>query len=316
MEDDQIKGYLLVQMQHSDVGYQIQILSIDVPSTDVWATSPLFQWADSSPLPELPEPEPVEDIPSETVTDGIKYTAEELNTMLQEAKGKVRDLDLQLRQAKLEYEKAEKELNDGAIYSDLDGKVTNLVEESQARSENSALMRVTAGGGYYIQGTLSELQLDSVRIGQTVSVSSWSSGVECEGSIVEISDYPSANGYNWGDGNSNVSYYPFTVFVPEDAGLQEGEYVEIEYSAAESEAGFYLESMFIRTENGRSYVYVQNDEGKLEKRYISTGRSLWGSHTQVRGGISVNDCLAFPYGKDVVEGAPTVLANAQEFYGW
>ena len=312
---DAIEGYLLMQMQHSDAGYQIQILSIDVPSTDVWATSPLFQWNDGQKLPELPDPEPVEDIPAQTVTDGIKYTAEELNAMLVDAGAKVRDLDVELRQAKLEYEKAEQELNNGSITATMDGKVTSILSEDEAKDNGSALMQVTAGGGYYVQGTLSELELEGIEIGQTVSVNSWMSGTECEGTIVAISDYPS-NSSNQGEGNSNVSYYPFTVFISEDAGLKEGEYVEIEYSAAQSEGGFYLESMFIRTENGRSYVYVQNDEGRLEKRYISTGRNLWGSYTQVKGGITPDDCLAFPYGREVVEGAPTVLGTQQEFYGW
>ena len=312
---DAIEGYLLMQMQHSDAGYQIQILSIDVPSTDVWATSPLFQWNDGQKLPELPDPEPVEDIPAQTVTDGIKYTAEELNAMLVDAGAKVRDLDVELRQAKLEYEKAEQELNNGSITATMDGKVTSILSEDEAKDNGSALMQVTAGGGYYVQGTLSELELEGIEIGQTVSVNSWMSGTECEGTIVAISDYPS-NSSNQGEGNSNVSYYPFTVFISEDAGLKEGEYVEIEYSAAQSEGGFYLESMFVRTENGRSYVYVQNDEGRLEKRYISTGRNLWGSYTQVKGGITPDDCLAFPYGREVVEGAPTVLGTQQEFYGW
>ncbi|MBR1845583.1 MAG: biotin/lipoyl-binding protein, partial [Oscillospiraceae bacterium] len=261
---DAIEGYLLMQMQHSDAGYQIQILSIDVPSTDAFVT--LFQWNDGQKLPELPEPEPVEDIPSQTVTDGIKYTAEELNAMLVDAEAKVRDLDVQLRQAKLEYEKAEQELNNGSITATMDGKVTSILSEDEAKDNSSALMQVTAGGGFYVQGTLSELELEGIEIGQTVSVNSWMSGTECEGTIVAISDYPSGSS-NWGEGNSNVSYYPFTVFISEDAGLKEGEYVEIEYSAAQSEGGFYLESMFIRTENGRSYVYVQNDEGRLEKRY-------------------------------------------------
>ena len=52
--------------------------------------------------------------------------------------------------------------------------------------------------------------------------------------------------------------------------------------------------MFIRTENGKSYVMVRDDNGKLEKRWVQTGRNLWGSYTQIRGGLTVDDFVAFP----------------------
>lgn len=75
---------------------------------------------------------------------------------------------------------------------------------------------------------------------------------------MSIDDYPTSNGSNWGDGNSNVSYYPFKVFVTEDANLQPNDYVDIQYqkdtSAEESGSSLYLQSMFIRTDNGKSYV--------------------------------------------------------------
>ena len=41
-------------------------------------------------------------------------------------------------------------------------------------------------------------------------------GAACEGTIVSIDDYPTSNGNNWGDGNSNVSYYPFKVYEPKE----------------------------------------------------------------------------------------------------
>ena len=71
---------------------------------------------------------------------------------------------------------------------------------------------------------------------------------------------------------------------------------------------------FIRTENGKSYVMARGDNGRLEKRWVQTGRDLWGSYTQIRGGLSLEDYVAFPYGKDVREGAATVEANADELY--
>lgn len=80
-----------------------------------------------------------------------------------------------------------------------------------------------------LTGALSELELGTVSIGEKVQVNSWMTGASAEGEIVEISDYPTDNANSWSDGNSNVSYYPFKVFVSEEADLREGDYVDMSY---------------------------------------------------------------------------------------
>ena len=74
--------------------------------------------------------------------------------------------------------------------------------------------------------------------------------------------------------------------------------------------------MFNRAENGKSYVYTVNADGKLEKRFISTGKSVWGSYTEVKSGLTLEDYVAFPYGDGLRDGAETVVSTQQEFYGW
>ena len=117
-------------------------------------------------------------------------------------------------------------------------------------------------------------------------------------------------------GNPNVSYYPFTVYVDESADLQEGRYVSIMYSSAEAQNGLYLENFMIRTEQGRSYLYVLSADGKLEKRFVTTGKSLWGSYTEILDGLTAEDYLAFPYGKNVRDGAKAVACeDLSQLYG-
>ena len=99
--------------------------------------------------------------------------------------------------------------------------------------------------------------------------------------------------------------------------LREGDYVEMSYQNSTGSADgntLYLESMFIRTENGKSYVLVRGDHDRLEKRWVQTGRNLWGSYTQIRGGLTVDDFVAFPYGRNVAEGAGTVEATRDQLY--
>ena len=229
----------------------------------------------------------------------------------------VKEKEVNLRLAKLSLDKKTKELGDGNVYAEFDGTVKAVRNADEAYNNSEAVIELSGGGGYYVTGTLSEMELGSVKVGDTVSISSWMTGAACEGTIVSIDDYPTTSGNSWGDGNRNVSYYPFKVFVEEDAGLQANDYVDIQYQKAgtqEQGSSLYLQSWFIRTDNGKSYVMVRNEDGRLEQRWVQTGRDLWGSYTQIRGGLTTDDYLAFPYGRDVVEGARTVEAAADELY--
>lgn len=244
----------------------------------------------------------------------------EINKAILEKAQAVKEQEVNLKVAKLKLDKKLAELGDGNVYAEFDGTVKAVRDPDEAYNNSEAVVELSGGGGYYVTGTLSEMDLGSVQVGDSVSISSWMTGAACEGTIVSIDDYPTSNGNNWGDGNSNVSYYPFKVFVTEDANLQPNDYVDIQYqkdtSAEESGSSLYLESMFIRTDNGKSYVMARGEDGRLEQRWVQTGRDLWGSYTQIRGGLTIDDYVAFPYGRDVVEGAHTQEATVDQLYNY
>ena len=244
----------------------------------------------------------------------------DLNKAILEKAQAVKEQEVNLKVAKLKLDKKLAELGDGNVYAEFDGTVKAVRDPDEAYNNSEAVVELSGGGGYYVTGTLSEMDLGSVQVGDSVSISSWMTGAACEGTIVSIDDYPTSNGNNWGGGNSNVSYYPFKVFVTEDANLQPNDYVDIQYqkdtSAEESGSSLYLQSMFIRTDNGKSYVMARGEDGRLEQRWVQTGRDLWGSYTQIRGGLTVDDYVAFPYGRDVVEGAHTQEATTDQLYNY
>ena len=244
----------------------------------------------------------------------------DLNKAILEKAQAIKEQEVNLKVAKLKLDKKLAELGDGNVYAEFDGTVKTVRDPDEAYNNSEAVVELSGGGGYYVTGTLSEMDLGSVQVGDSVSISSWMTGAACEGTIVSIDDYPTSNGNNWGDGNRNVSYYPFKVFVTEDANLQPNDYVDIQYqkdtSAEESGSSLYLQSMFIRTDNGKSYVMARGEDGRLEQRWVQTGRDLWGSYTQIRGGLTVDDYVAFPYGRDVVEGAHTQEATTDQLYNY
>ena len=203
----------------------------------------------------------------------------------------------------------------GEVIANIDGTVVALLDEEEARLTGQPILKVSGGGGFYMQGAVSELEKDNLQIGQEVTVNDWNTGMTYTGTIQSVGDFPTSNGYWSGVGNPNVSYYPFTVFIDESADLQEGSYVNVTFSTATTQQGIYLENPFLRTEQGKSYVYVRGEDGKLEQRFVTTGKALWGSYTEVLDGLTPEDYIAFPYGKNVVVGADTVEGDNSDLYG-
>ncbi len=267
--------------------------------------------------PELSDDIMSYDAPAEPYYEesGSDYTSTEIAQMKAQKEQEISRIQNDLKMAQIDLERKKAEVEDDRVYSTIDGVVKAVRDPVDAYLNNEPVLEVSAGGGYYIRVAMSELELDTLKIGQSVSVNSWDTGTVCEGIVTEILDYPTTSANSWSDGNTNVSYYPFVVFVFEDANLMEGSYVSVTYeNSTSSPNSLYLEQIFVRSENGKNYVYVEGEDGKLEKRQVQTGRNLWGSYTEVKGGLSVEDHVAFPYGKDVVEGAETIEATAEEFY--
>lgn len=277
-----------------------------------------FTFFDASNVPDISAPvveDPGNSGPS--IDYGSGYTASEIANMRTEQEKTIKDLKFQIKMAEANYKIKQTEATDGKIYAQIDGTVVSLLTPDEALDTQQPMLKLSGGGGFYVEGTVSELDKDALQIGQQVDINDWNTGMVYTGTIEEIGTYP-ADGSNYnGTGNPNASYYPFKVFVDESADLQEGSYVSIMYSAGQtSENGIYLENPFIRTENGQSYVYVQGEDGKLEKRFVTTGKALWGSYTEILSGISETDMIAFPYGKNVKEGAETQPGDMSDLYGY
>ncbi len=245
---------------------------------------------------------------------GSGYTAAQIAQMRSEKQKEIKELEFEIKMVEAEYKIMLTEVEDGNVYAEIDGKVVSVLPEEDARLQNQPIVKVSGGGGFYIEGSISELEKDKLQLGQEVTINDWNSGGTYTGKITSLGDFPSQNDSWNGNGNPNASYYPFIAFVDETADLQAGSYASIQFSTAGAEQGVYLEKAFIRSEQGRHYVYLRGDDGKLEKRYVTVGKSLWGSYTQILTGVGEEDLLAFPYGKNLKEGADTVEKELSALY--
>lgn len=251
---------------------------------------------------EQTDPEPI------WIDDSSGYTAAEIARMRAEKQVEIRDLDVEYRIAQVEYERMKSEAENGVVYAKVDGTILTLNDPETARMDGSPVILLSGGGCYHVQAPIGEYDRDRFQIGDEVYVMSWMTGEEIVGTLEAVDDTPTT-GYYYGSGNPNVSLYPATIAVDAQSGLQENEYVSVRFASngAQDDA-LYLENMYIRSENGRSYVYKRGADGTLEKVWIETGAVLWGSYTAVYGDLTADDWIAFPYGKSVKEGAATVEA--------
>ena len=242
------------------------------------------------------------------------YTKEQLTRMIEDQRKTILDVKYKIKVAEAEYSIAQREANDGNIYSEVDGKVVSVLTQEEAKENQQPILKVSGGGGFYVSGSISELNRDKLQIGSEVTVTDYRNGGVYTGTVESVGDFPASGDNYYGNGNPNVSYYPFTVFVDESADLVGGNYVNIQYSLNQGDGGIYLQNPFVRKENGESYVLVQDENGKLEKRAVKTGKSLWGSYIEILSGITMEDKLAFPYGKTVKPGAPTAEGDYSTLY--
>ena len=252
--------------------------------------------------------------------EGGTYTKEELAEAVQRQEERLADLRLDLKQSELKIRSTEKAVEEGAVLAKISGVVKKAGDPSNPPGDGSAFLQVASTEGMYIRGGVSELLLDQIREGDLVNVSAGQSGTCCQAEIREISPYPDESGMFSGIyGAVSASMYPFIAYVSEGGGtLISQEWVQMDAAGSGMEQpsdALYLWKAFILEEEGRQYVYLRDEKGKLRKREITTGRRV-GEGCEVLSGVSWEDWLAFPYGKEVRNGAATREGAMSELYGY
>ena len=241
------------------------------------------------------------------------FTSAEIASMRTAKQQEIKELEFRIKMEEAEFKIMQKEADSGEVLAEFDGTVVGVLDPESAEMMGMPLMKVTGGGGFYVEGQVSELQLGTVAVGQKVDIMSWDTGMSYEGTITEISPFPLEQ-ENYYYGSQNVSYYPYTVFIDGSAQLQDGFYVSMTLQKEAGAGGLYVDNAFLRSEGAAYYVYIRGEDGNLEKRYVQVGGSLWGSYTEIRGGITAEDWLAFPYGNAVKPGAPTLDGTWENLY--
>ena len=245
---------------------------------------------------------------ADTASEEKTYTADELKDAIKEQTRSVADVDLQKRIAQADLKELQSELEDGVVYAKKDGIVTTVCDPANPPQDGTPFLQLSGAAGLYISGTIGELDLDTVKVGQSVSAVNYMTGDTYDGTISEISNVPSDSVNYYGDSNPNSSFYEYTAYIENPQNLKKGDSLEltIDTSSEGSDSGLYIDKSYVRTENGQSYIY-KDDNGKLKKQTVKTGKSLWGSYVEIKSGLTNDDYIAFPYG--VREGEKTKVSE-------
>jgi hypothetical protein len=248
-------------------------------------------------------------------TSGSTMTRDEA---IKVQENKISSLNVDIQESDLTITKLEKKISKQTIYSKIDGVVSHVGDTTSSGSQT--LLTIKSKDGYYVEGTVSELMLDELTEGTYLDCMSYQSG-DFEAQVVDVSDYPvssSSTGFYSSDSNPNVSYYQFNASIEDQSiELTDGDWLQITLKSDASQSGkLVLSRAFVRSENGNSYVYKE-ENGVLKKQYVTIGESVdYGYSVVIKSGITRDDYIAFPYGKTVVDGAKTQEGTVSDIYGY
>ena len=264
-----------------------------------------------NPAPEqTPEPVPApEPIPPEDLEP--TYTKEELEKAIKDKENEIKSLRTAYQLEQIKYEIASYQNANGDVLANFNGVVKTLADKEESILNNEPFIVIGTDDGYTVQSDIGEFSLMTVGIGNTVTIYSYETGMSYTGTITEISNIPSDNNYYSG---AVETYYPITIAVDDPEGLTQNMWLEVSLDGGfsdEDTGTLCLQTAFVMSENGNSYVMKQVD-GKLEKCYVKTGKSYWGSYVEILSGLTEDDYVAFPYLSSAVEGTKTTEISLYE----
>ena len=239
-------------------------------------------------------------------------------------KNRIASLELDIQESEIKISKLQKKADRKLITSKLDGIVTTVGDAATGtNSEADAFMIIKSKDGYYVQGTVSELMLDQVKEGTLLNCNSYGENgyLNFEAEVIQVSDYAvdgDSSYYYYGDSNPNVSSYNFTAKITDDTvQVSVGDWVDIQLEQqAQSSDGIVLSKAFVRTEDGVSYVY-KDDNGVLKKQIVKVKENVnGGAYVLISSGLSMDDKIAFPYSKSIKEGMKTKEGSLDAFMGY
>lgn len=247
------------------------------------------------------------------------YSADKLKYTLQIQTNQIdlKEAELKLKTKQSEIQKSEHLLANALVTSPVDGRVTAISEGGTDEYGNpKAYITIQQTGSYRVKGQINEMQRGAIMEGSRMRMESRLNPEEFWMGTVTLVDYENPvqgnnNGYYSGsDEMGSSSRYPFYVELDSSDGLILGQHLYLSAAGEESTAleGVTLGSAFLcYDEDGSSFVWADDGQGKLEKRTVELGNyDMMSDVYEILSGLSESDYVAFPDEEVCVQGAPTI----------
>ncbi|MBR1739657.1 MAG: biotin/lipoyl-binding protein [Ruminococcus sp.] len=278
------------------------------------------EYPDYPDEPYYPETPDSDDEPTDM---NYMYSRAQLASMIRTKENDIKQYNLALKSAELEFDQAKKRKDEGKVVAQIDGVVKKIGSPSDEMSEieeynpdiydepeadSEAFAVIEGEGGLQVSFTATELDLDKMTPGTLVTVQNWMSGSFAVAEIVNVEPDPvSYTVYDTWSNNPNNSMYLVKAQLYDTEGFGVGDWVDVSLQSNEDQnsTSVYLPKHYVRQEGSKYYVMKDDGNGKLVKQYVRVGKTMWDVYIEVKGGLTSEDKLCFPYGKDVVEGVKT-----------
>ena len=187
----------------------------------------------------------------------------------------------------------------------IDGVVTEIHTDLTEKDTEKPFMVIQGSGGFLVQGTISEWNLNKVQVGSVITGMSYDTGESMMLTVTEVDTVPAANSYVPYNENPSNSMYQFQAETEENYDISVGSWLSLSLTEETDSSHFYLPLQYVREENGRYYVMKADENNRLAKQYVQTGKIRYGSEIEMIDGIQETDLICFPYGKNVKIGVRT-----------
>ncbi len=241
-------------------------------------------------------------------SDRLAYDAQ-----IQQLQAEINSTNYSIKTKQAELDRLKADIENAAVTAPVDGTVETVSDPANpGESDPDVLVTIRNGGDLRIKGSVSEQNIASVTVGDTVLVRSRVDQTQVwHGTIATIdtgsTEQNQSNMYYGGNSGETASFYAFYVDLDNVDGLIMGQHVTIEpdYGQSAAREGLWLNSGFIVQEDGGAFVWAANSRGRLQKQTVTLGEyDEDRDEYEITAGLTEDDLIAWP-DETCVAGAPT-----------
>lgn len=252
-----------------------------------------------------------------------EYTQKELEAAITKKKNEIKNLENEIDTKNLSIRKQQAVIDKCTVCAKVNGIVVTLDMSDEKSNSGEPNLVVSTSGTFIATVNVGELELKKMKVGTEVSVYCYDTGNRYTGEVMTVGISPnSETTYPYAQ-----SYYPVKISIEDSEGLDDGAYVEVtlndgsspdsadseEVAEEEEDDSMVIPLFLTKQENGKYYVYKRVN-GRLKKQFLKTGKIYWGSEIIVKGGITMDDYVAFPYDKNATDGKVCKEADSENLY--